>query len=645
MQILPNGLCQFIDSSGAPLASGTVGFYAPGTLNPLTTYQDQAGTIPNTNPVSLNSRGQALIWGSGIYRQILKDASGVTIWDALTQSSDAAFSGSTGASLIGFDGTNLAVQLQTRVNRVVDSIAALRALSKTTYTRAFVSGYYLPHDGGGGMYQYDPADTTTADNSGTVIVAADGGRWKLGQSTPISFKQFGAKFDGTTDDTVAVQACLASAGPGVLYAPPGTCNTTGGHTLLQGQYIVGAGKNATTFFNTSPLTNTFFIPNTFCGISDLTISGTAARTLGTTVLVSAASHTYLRRLSIFNFGAAGITMNGVVQYIDDCDISLPVSTASIGILIQGGNDQYIRGITFDGRVAGTGPTQCFAGFQATNSGGVWLSDSDFIHAQNGVLLNPSSGSVQFMFFDNVACDTCNNNGWNIATSGTGTINDCAFTGCWGASATNSGVLVTGVANSINGLSFSNFRAIGNGTDGMFIQNGALNVVVNGGLFSGNSVTTTLVNAGIHIGANMGDIVISGVRSGPTGSTSDTQLNQIQVDGGTGNRISIVGCDLQTTRTPVSFLASGTNNTISGCTGVTLKGRVSATTDASGHITVTHNNGFTMGTVLATVQNDGSALFVQWSAVSNTTNFQLKFFTQAGVAAASTGVTFSWLGDL
>lgn len=645
MQILPNGNCQFIDSSGAPLASGTVGFYAPGTLNPLTTFQDQAGTIPNANPVPLNSRGQALIWGSGTFRQILKDASGVTIWDAIVASSDSSFSGSGGAALIGFDGTNLANQLLSRVNRVVDSIAALRALSKATYTRAFVSGYYLPHDGGGGAYQYDPADTTTADNNGTVIVGADGGRWKLGQSTAISFKQFGAKFDGTTDDTTAINACIAGAGPGVLYAPPGTCITQGGHTLLTGQYIVGAGKNVTTFSNSNLTSDTFKITATFCGIKDLTIGGITTRTAGTHInAIGAPSHTYLERLSIFNFGDAGIKMNGVVQYIDELDISKPTISTGSGIVISGGNDQYIRGITFDG-VVGAGPTQCFAGFQATQSGGVWLSDSDFIHAQNGVLLNPSSGIVQFMFFDNVAADTCSNNGWNIATSGTGTINDCAFTGCWGASATNSGVLVTGVANSINGLTFSNSRFIGNNSDGVFLQSGVSNVSFTGGLISGNSNLPTLTSSGIHIGANVNDILISGVRIGPTGSTSDTQLNQIQVDGGTGNRISIVGCDLQTTRTPVSFLASGANNTISGCTGVTLKGRISATTDVSGHITVTHNNGFTIGTVLATVQNDGTPLFVQWSGISGTTNFQLKFFTQAGAAAVSTGVTFSWLGDL
>jgi hypothetical protein len=93
MQLIPNAKAQFIDQNGLPLASGTVGFYFPGTLNPKPTYQDAAGTIANTNPVQLDSRGQALIWGSGVYRQIVKDASGVTIWDQVTEDPNAGLTG------------------------------------------------------------------------------------------------------------------------------------------------------------------------------------------------------------------------------------------------------------------------------------------------------------------------------------------------------------------------------------------------------------------------------------------------------------------------------------------------------------------------------------------------------------------------
>lgn len=78
---LPNGKQQFVDINGAPLVGGTVGFYLPATLTPKNTWQNAEQTVLNTNPVVLNSRGQAIIYGTGSYRQILKDSAGNVIWD------------------------------------------------------------------------------------------------------------------------------------------------------------------------------------------------------------------------------------------------------------------------------------------------------------------------------------------------------------------------------------------------------------------------------------------------------------------------------------------------------------------------------------------------------------------------------------
>jgi hypothetical protein len=110
------------------------------------------------------------------------------------------------------------------LNKVVDSIAALRALNHTYYQRAFVTGYYAPHDGGGGAYQYDASDTSSADNGGTIIVAADGGRWKLANTSALSVAQFGAKPGATVSATSAFLAAanaISAAGGGTVIVPPG----------------------------------------------------------------------------------------------------------------------------------------------------------------------------------------------------------------------------------------------------------------------------------------------------------------------------------------------------------------------------------------------------------------------------------------
>jgi microcystin-dependent protein len=91
---------QFIDSNGAPLAGGSVTFYVPGTTTAKDTWQDGGQTVLNTNPVTLDSLGSALIYGSGSYRQVVRDINGNIIWDQLT--SDTAAS----ASLSQWAGTS-----------------------------------------------------------------------------------------------------------------------------------------------------------------------------------------------------------------------------------------------------------------------------------------------------------------------------------------------------------------------------------------------------------------------------------------------------------------------------------------------------------------------------------------------------------
>jgi hypothetical protein len=82
--LLPNGKQQFLDANGNPLGGGSVGMYVPATLTPKTTWQDSDNSATNVNPVPLDAAGTALIYGTGEYRQIVKDALGNTIWDELT---------------------------------------------------------------------------------------------------------------------------------------------------------------------------------------------------------------------------------------------------------------------------------------------------------------------------------------------------------------------------------------------------------------------------------------------------------------------------------------------------------------------------------------------------------------------------------
>lgn len=86
--LLPNAVQQFFDSNGNPLSSGKVYFYQVGTSTLKDVYNSSAATTAYTNPITLNAGGKppggSGIYGIGLYRQLVKDKNGNTIWDAVT---------------------------------------------------------------------------------------------------------------------------------------------------------------------------------------------------------------------------------------------------------------------------------------------------------------------------------------------------------------------------------------------------------------------------------------------------------------------------------------------------------------------------------------------------------------------------------
>lgn len=110
--LLPNGEQVFLDNDGNPLAAGTVTFYIPNTTTFKDTWKDPDQNVLNTNPVMLDSAGRAIIYGSGVYRQVVEDVFGNVIWDQLTadpssgnlMSWGGTSTGSANAQLV--DGTN-----------------------------------------------------------------------------------------------------------------------------------------------------------------------------------------------------------------------------------------------------------------------------------------------------------------------------------------------------------------------------------------------------------------------------------------------------------------------------------------------------------------------------------------------------------
>lgn len=155
----------------------------------------------------------------------------------------------------------------------IDSIAT-QSIADYTALRAYagsakqlnVTGYLVTAAPSGiaGLFTRDDADVASADNGGTIIVAANGKRWKRVYDGAVSLKWF-AKGDGATNDSVAVQAAVTfcAGNDKQLFVPSGTYRITATISATKLIDIVGEGRNASTFlWGTNTAGDAFHFPIT-----------------------------------------------------------------------------------------------------------------------------------------------------------------------------------------------------------------------------------------------------------------------------------------------------------------------------------------------------------------------------------------------
>lgn len=156
--------------------------------------------------------------GDGTFAQYESDADGTAI---IQHPDTAAQAGASG------------------VDQAVASVSALRAGSfPSTLDRLWLSGYYGLGTPGGGPFYRDAGDTTSADNDGTILVDADGIRWKRPQAMDLDVTAFGSTGDGSTDDSTAIQAAI-DAVRSQSVASPTSAGSTGRQQVLVpgGEYV------------------------------------------------------------------------------------------------------------------------------------------------------------------------------------------------------------------------------------------------------------------------------------------------------------------------------------------------------------------------------------------------------------------------
>jgi hypothetical protein len=224
-ELAPQPKLQFFDSNGDPLVGGKVYTYEAGTNTPKATYQDYEENTLNTNPVTLDARGEAEIrLVSGSYKFIIRDsAEGLINTIDNVQSQSASFK--TSATFL--DGAYIELREQAINGVNYNRIKSPSSLAgNTTYTLPSadgVAGQVMRTDGAGvmswvnnGLFAYTTKTTTytatTADNvidcnanGGAFTVtlyAASGnaGKWLLIKKSDASFNP--VTIDGNSSETI-----------------------------------------------------------------------------------------------------------------------------------------------------------------------------------------------------------------------------------------------------------------------------------------------------------------------------------------------------------------------------------------------------------------------------------------------------------
>ena len=377
---IPNAKQQFINYAGQPLAGCSVYMYVPGTTTFKNTWKDSSQTTLNTNPILLDSNGEAVIYGTGSYRQVVYDAGNNLVWDQVV------------SEPVG----TLLSNPQDISNQLVTPTGSPTSVSLGKLASGLGTSVMYYGATGNGVTD-DTSAIASANTAGACFLPA--GTYVIGSNLTLTNQVTfapGAKLQIATGKTVAINGGIQAGlyqiftGTGTVTFAPQT--TPDGYPEWWGALINNSGFDCSTAINACivacPVTwlqaGTYYTANTILHqVSNRTVIGAmmgnvAGNTIGSIILINSATAT-IYKMGPNTFSGSFTQTNSILKYVTLGRTVAPnIASACNGLLVQytvwsDVEEVYAFDSIYNFHILGTGDTRlkwCVsARYQAGSGGG------------------------------------------------------------------------------------------------------------------------------------------------------------------------------------------------------------------------------------------------------------------------------------
>jgi hypothetical protein len=372
----------------------------------------------------------------------------------------------------------------------------------------------------------------------------------------IDVRTYGAKGDGVTDDTVALQTAItaALARNATVFIPAGTYNVSNTLTAndnTKSIRIIGAGRHTTIIRTSHATADVMTLTVSFLELADFTVTASVARTAGSHIRTT--SNVGLVRgicLDAFFVGILGNDSNCSFRDI----ITTNPATGATGMILDGYSSQCL----IDNLQTYAGANQAIVGLHVKKCGALQMTNCGLVGQGVNLLIAPGSGQVVAAVYAlNSYFDTAVM-GVQIKPTGTGAVVRCRFDACWMCSHSDTGTSIEFTGSGIiSGIHFVDCMMNDNTSAGLHVLGAPCSdISVLGGTFAHNGL-------GINFGVGVADFSVIGASAGAYGGLAGNTWGIAVTAGGSDHYVISNNRVRGNTSGGVLDGGTGTNKSVTG----------------------------------------------------------------------------------